>query len=44
MREAQTQTYSDAFLALALCLGIATVMVPLMRKVMPPKAPVADAH
>jgi DHA2 family multidrug resistance protein len=44
MREAQTQTYSDAFLALALCLGVATVMVPLMRKVMPPKAPVADAH
>jgi DHA2 family multidrug resistance protein len=44
MREAQTQTYADAFLALMLCLGIATVMVPLMRKVEPPKAPVADAH
>ena len=44
MREAQTQTYSDAFLALMLCLGLATVMVPLMRKVAPPKAPVADAH
>ena len=44
MREAQTETYSDAFLALMLCLGIATVMVPLMRKVAPPKAPVADAH
>ena len=24
--------------------GLATVMVPLMRKVAPPKAPVADAH
>jgi MFS transporter, DHA2 family, multidrug resistance protein len=44
MREAQTETYSDAFLALMVCLGIATVMVPLMRKVAPPKAPVADAH
>ena len=44
MREAQTQTYSDAFLALMLCLGLATVMVPLMRKVAPPKAPVADGH
>lgn len=44
MREARTETYSDAFLALMLCLGIATAMVPLMRKVAPPKAPVADAH
>ncbi len=44
MREAQTQTYADAFLALMLCLGLATVMVPLMQKVAPPKAPVADGH
>jgi MFS transporter, DHA2 family, multidrug resistance protein len=44
MREAQTQTYSDAFLVLMLCLGLATVMVPLMKKVAPPKAPPADAH
>jgi DHA2 family multidrug resistance protein len=44
MREAQTETYSDAFLVLMLCLGLATVMVPLMRKVAPPRAPVADAH
>ena len=44
MREAQTETYSDAFLALMLCLGLATAMVPLMRKVAPPKAPVADGH
>ena len=44
MREAQTQTYADAFLALMLCLGLATVMVPLLRKVAPPKAPPADAH
>ena len=44
MREAQTQTYADTFLALMLCLGLATVMVPLMRKVAPPKAPVPDGH
>ncbi len=44
MREAQTQTYADAFLALMACLGIATILVPLMRKVAPPKVPVADAH
>ncbi len=38
-REAQTQTFADAFLAVMVCLAIATVMVPLMRKVVPPKAP-----
>jgi DHA2 family multidrug resistance protein len=43
-REAQTQSYADAFLAIALCLAIAAAMVPLMRKVAPPKAPPADAH
>jgi DHA2 family multidrug resistance protein len=43
-REAQTGTYADAFLAVALCLGIAAVMVPLLRKVARPKAPPADAH
>jgi len=26
------------------CFGIATAMVPLMRKVAAPKAPSADAH
>ncbi len=43
-REAQTQTFADAFLAIMVCIGVATVMVPLMRKVASPKAPVADAH
>jgi DHA2 family multidrug resistance protein len=43
-REAQTQTYADAFLALAACFVLATVMVPLMRKVVPPKGPTADTH
>jgi len=44
MREAQTETYADAFLALMVCLGFAAAMVPLMRKVAAPKAPPADAH
>jgi DHA2 family multidrug resistance protein len=43
-REAQVQTYADAFLALAGCLAVATVMVPLLRRVAPPSAPSADAH
>jgi DHA2 family multidrug resistance protein len=44
LREAQTMTCADIFLALTLCFVIATIMVPLMRKVGPPKAPSADAH
>src|SRR5476651_493785 len=43
-REAQTQTYGDAFLMIMVCFIIATAMVPLMRKVKPPAAPSADAH
>jgi len=43
-REAQVQTYADAFLAIAACLALATVMVPLLKKVTPPAAPPADAH
>ena len=43
-REAQTLTYSDAFFSIMVCFVIATVMVPLMRKVIPPKGPSADAH
>ncbi|HVI89060.1 MAG TPA: DHA2 family efflux MFS transporter permease subunit [Dongiaceae bacterium] len=42
--EALTQTFADAFLFIALCFVVAFVMVPLMRKVAPPKAPSADAH
>jgi len=38
------QTYADAFLAVAACLALATVTVPLLRKVAPPSAPPADAH
>ncbi|QEX15343.1 multidrug resistant protein-like protein [Hypericibacter terrae] len=43
-REAQVQTFSDAFWIIFVCFVIATAMVPLMRKVAPPKAPTADAH
>ena len=43
-REAQTQTYGDAFLMIMVCFIVATLMVPLMRKVQPPAAPSADAH
>jgi DHA2 family multidrug resistance protein len=43
-REAQVQTFSDAFMAISICLAVATVMVPLLRKVAAPAAPTADAH
>ena len=43
-REAQTQAYADAFLAIMLCLAVATVLIPLMQKVAPPSAPSPDAH
>ena len=43
-REAQTQAYADAFLAIMVCLGIATALIPLMQKVLPPKGPSPDAH
>jgi DHA2 family multidrug resistance protein len=43
-REAQTLTYADAFMAIAVCFALATVLVPLMRKVAPPKGPSSDTH
>jgi DHA2 family multidrug resistance protein len=43
-REAQVQTYADAFLLIAIAFVIATALVPLMRKVAPRGAPSADAH
>jgi DHA2 family multidrug resistance protein len=43
-REAQTQTFADAFLVIAACFVVATLMVPLMRKVVPPAATPADVH
>jgi DHA2 family multidrug resistance protein len=43
-RETQVQTYADAFLVITICFVIATAMVPLQRKVAPPKAPTSDGH
>jgi MFS transporter, DHA2 family, multidrug resistance protein len=43
-REAQTQAFADAFLAIMVCLVVATILIPLMKKVLPPSAPPADAH
>ncbi|WP_017906835.1 DHA2 family efflux MFS transporter permease subunit [Pseudomonas asplenii] len=42
-REAQTLTYADAFLVIMMCFILATALVPLMRKVQPPR-PSADGH
>jgi DHA2 family multidrug resistance protein len=44
LREAQVQTFADAFRVIAVCFVIATVMVPLLRKVAAPAAPSAEAH
>jgi DHA2 family multidrug resistance protein len=43
-REAQVQTFADAYLMIGACFALAFFMVPLMRKVAPPQAPSADAH
>ncbi|VVE62389.1 EmrB/QacA family drug resistance transporter [Pandoraea captiosa] len=44
LREAQTITFGDIFGGLGAIFLFVTLMVPLMRKVAPPKAPSADAH
>jgi DHA2 family multidrug resistance protein len=43
-REAQTQAFADAFLAIMVCLIAAMALIPLMKKVLLPNAPPADAH
>ncbi len=43
-REASTMAYADAFLAIMLAFAIATLFVPLMRKVSPPASPASAAH
>jgi DHA2 family multidrug resistance protein len=43
-REAQVQTYADAFVAIGVGFAVATAMVLLMRKTKPAAAPSADAH
>jgi DHA2 family multidrug resistance protein len=44
LREAQTQAYADSFLAITCAFVIATLMVPIMRKVVAPATPQAQAH
>jgi DHA2 family multidrug resistance protein len=44
VREAQTQTFADAFFVVALCFVVATTLVPLMRKIATQVAPLRDAH
>ncbi|WP_119299969.1 DHA2 family efflux MFS transporter permease subunit [Dongia deserti] len=44
LREAQTLTYADAFFLIMICFVIATIMVPLMRKVASARRAPADAH
>lgn len=44
LREAQTQTYADAFLVVMVCFAAVTFLVPLLRKVAVPAQPTADAH
>jgi DHA2 family multidrug resistance protein len=43
-REASTLAFADAFRAIMVAFIVATLLVPLLRKVVPPKAPLADAH
>jgi DHA2 family multidrug resistance protein len=43
-REAQVQTFADAFLVIGVCLALAALLTPLLRKVATPAALPADAH
>jgi DHA2 family multidrug resistance protein len=42
--QAETLSYGDAFRAIMLAFALAVCLVPLMKKVVPPKAPPAEAH
>ncbi len=43
-REAQTLAFADAFRTIMVAFALATLLVPLLRRVVAPKAPQADAH
>ncbi|HET6185179.1 MAG TPA: DHA2 family efflux MFS transporter permease subunit [Acetobacteraceae bacterium] len=43
-REASTMAYADAFRTVMLAFLFTAPLIPLLRKVAPPKAPQADAH
>jgi DHA2 family multidrug resistance protein len=42
--EAQTLAFADTFLVIMVCLVAAMVLIPIMRKIMPPSVPPTDAH
>lgn len=44
LRQAQTQSFADAFLVVMACFVVALMLIPLMHKVAPPATPSADAH
>jgi DHA2 family multidrug resistance protein len=44
LREANVMTFADAFLVMAVCLAVATLLVPLLRKVNPSPGVSANAH
>src|ERR1700755_3621274 len=39
LHQAQTETFADVYVVIMACFIVATVMVPLMKKVVPPKTP-----
>jgi DHA2 family multidrug resistance protein len=43
-REASTMAYADAFQIIMIAFVIATALVPLMRNISVPQAPMANAH
>ena len=43
-REASTLAYADAFRAIMIAFILATLLVPFLRNIAPPKAPVREAH
>ncbi|MBI1840501.1 MAG: DHA2 family efflux MFS transporter permease subunit [Verrucomicrobia bacterium] len=43
-REARVQTFADAFLFIGVCLAVATLLTPLMKKGITSAAPAADGH
>jgi DHA2 family multidrug resistance protein len=42
--QAQTESFADIYVVIMACFIIATVMVPLMKKVAAPKTPPTGAH
>jgi MFS transporter, DHA2 family, multidrug resistance protein len=43
-REAQVETFADAYLIIGVCFAVAFLMVPIMRKVTAPSTPSPEAH